>query len=560
MRNNKTIFWFLVAFLACAKQGIPPGGPVDETPPIIIRTFPDPGSTMVDPQISVRFWFNEGIQPSSASEAIFITPYPGENVSYKWRGKRLSIKFSKPLQQDKTYVITLGTGLRDYRNNGMQSSYTLAFSTGALIDEGEITGKVYDLKDSRGVDVWAYTVIDSLETNPFVQEPDYIVQCGKGGEFKFSHLSPGLYRLFVVKDLVSDRLYQSGEDEIGISWKDILLSGESKTPPEQLFFRMTKEDTVGPGLVRAFAVDKNNVALSFDEPVVIQAQKKNLISIVLEEEPADTLQLKLVYNNPVDPNSVKVMTGQQLEGKSYYITVNNFEDYSGHMVSPDYNHTLFNGSGEQDTTRPSLIQTYPLVNEKSADLDGMVRFIFSEAMDSSHFSDGFLLTDSSQIVVSGEMSWKSPAEFIFQSHEKLKSESNYCLSLSGKGVMDFSGNSLIDTVYYFSTMNVDTLSEIIGTILDPDSQAKGSVFIAARQIGSNLSYQQILQEPGRYRLKNVLPGLYLVEAFRDRDGNGKYSYGKPFPYRISERFAVYGDTIDVRSKWPNEGNDFRFFK
>ena len=59
----------------------------------------------------------------------------------------------------------------------------------------------------------------------------------------------------------------------------------------------------------------------------------------------------------------------------------------------------------------------------------------------------------------------------------------------------------------------------------------------------------------KYYLKDVLPGLYLLESFRDWDGDGRYSLGRPFPFKPSERFVVYQDTVRVRSRWPNEGND-----
>ena len=80
--------------------------------------------------------------------------------------------------------------------------------------------------------------------------------------------------------------------------------------------------------------------------------------------------------------------------------------------------------------------------------------------------------------------------------------------------------------------------------------------ITARQVqDSKITYTQILPQPGAYRFNAILPGQYLLECFRDRDGNGRFSPGKPYPYEPSERFIVYSDTVKIRSKWPNEGND-----
>jgi hypothetical protein len=55
-----------------------------------------------------------------------------------------------------------------------------------------------------------------------------------------------------------------------------------------------------------------------------------------------------------------------------------------------------------------------------------------------------------------------------------------------------------------------------------------------------------------------MPGPYLLEAFLDRDGNGRFDPGHPYPWRPSEPIAVYTDTVAARSRWPNEGNDFQW--
>ena len=52
-----------------------------------------------------------------------------------------------------------------------------------------------------------------------------------------------------------------------------------------------------------------------------------------------------------------------------------------------------------------------------------------------------------------------------------------------------------------------------------------------------------------------MPGEYLIDFFRDEDGDGRFFRGRPFPRQPAERYTLYPDTIRVRSRWPNEGND-----
>ena len=257
----------ILLFLACAVQRAPPGGPVDTTPPGVIRTIPVSGETNVNPDTRVEVMFSEGLIPVTSTEAVYISPFPGDGVKYQWRGKKLSIKFPEPLQPDRTYVISLGTGIKDYRNNAMDSTFTLAFSTGDELDKGEISGQLYMDSDAKGIDVWAYRMGEEHEPNPMIRTPDYIVQCESNGAFRFTYLTQGHYRIFVIRDYVSDRLYQPMEDEIGICYRDVILSAENAFKDDGLVFRIMREDTLGPSLSRARSLNRTHVVVQFDEYV-----------------------------------------------------------------------------------------------------------------------------------------------------------------------------------------------------------------------------------------------------------------------------------------------------
>ena len=125
------------------------------------------------------------------------------------------------------------------------------------------------------------------------------------------------------------------------------------------------------------------------------------------------------------------------------------------------------------------------------------------------------------------------------------------------------GNSLLDSIFctHFWTLNADTLSAISGIFTDEDSTANGRILLRARQVSpGDLFYSIELDKAGPYVFQNILPGIYLIDAFRDADGNGVYSYGQPLPFVPAERFVFYADSINVRSRWPNEGNDITLLK
>ena len=551
------ILFIMSILFACAKEGFPPGGPEDKTPPEIVHTAPEQGATMVDHYSSVQVWFSERIEPRSAGDAIFITPYVGESVKYRIRGNRITLNFSEPLDSNRTYVATFGTGIKDYRNNAMSESFTLAFSTDSVLDEGEISGRVFGVEDARGIDVWAYSIKKGQNPDPSELEPDYIVQCSTNGKFTFSHISPGFYRLFAVRDRLADRLYQAVEDEVGVTFKDAILTREGSPAVDGFFFRMTRADTTGPSLVRVEAVDRHQLRLRFDEPVFsVNGFPLSAISVMSTEDSLDTLVVRAIHPDPLNSQVVHVLTQDQEDGKRYTVFAKHLWDRSGNPIDSAFGRTSFAGVATPDTISPLLVRIEPKPDDKSVDLNARIRLCFNEAIDSLRFGKTFSMGDTLGSVVVGMFDWQSPLEVIYVPNENLQSLTTYQVEIIGMNAADLAGNTMADTLFEFKTLNADTLSEIAGRIMDSDSTDKGEIHIIARQTGTDeIRYEQVIPDTGKYIIKNILPGQYLLECFRDRDKNGLYSYGKPFPYEPSERFVVYSDTIMVRSKWPNEGND-----
>jgi hypothetical protein len=547
----------ILLIFGCAKEGMPPGGPEDRTAPEIVRTVPLLGETKVLQKTSVLVQFSESVNPTSAADAIFISPYPGAKIKNRWRGRNLKIIFPKPFESNRTYVITLGTSIRDYRNNPMKSSFTLAFSTGEILDEGEITGKIYTKADNKAIDVWAYRIKEDQDPNPSRDEPDYVIQCSIDGSFRLTYIAPFKYRLFAVRDRAADRIYQSGEDEIGVPFCDADLSSDKNNRVDSLFFRMSSSDTLSPVLVRAVSVNRNHVIAQFSEPVFITGtQPSPPFAIVSVSDTTDTLGIRFHYCDPVQSKLIHLHTEDMDQNTDYRIRTQEIADGSDNPVDAEYNTMQFGGMGQPDTTRPELTLTRPAFKETTADPFAPLRLCFDEAIDSMQFSSGCILKNSAGQTVNGIYRWKNPAECTFSPDGPLMSQANYNIVLSGTGVRDLAGNGLVDTVIFFRTINIDTLSEILGTVFDRDTAAQGEIFVTASQIKNpDIKYTAAFQQPGPYRIESVLPGEYLIDAYRDENGDRNYTTGSPFPFVPSERFTACGDTVKIRSRWPNEGNN-----
>ncbi|OGC00836.1 hypothetical protein A2V82_01975 [candidate division KSB1 bacterium RBG_16_48_16] len=546
----------LLLLWACAKQGFPPGGPVDKTSPRILDTYPANGSTLIPPDTRIEFIFNEGIDHPSCEESIFITPYPGEEVKYKWRGKKLRVEIPGGLLPNRTYVITIGTGSRDRRNNAMKESFSLAFSTGENLDDGVIEGNVYGKGRVEGTQIRAYDIVEMPDPNPSATPPIYITQASADGRFKMSYLALSRYRLFAMNDRDGNGLYDPEYDAIGVASKDVLLAKDNNSI-RGLNFQVAVRDTTPPVLKDVSVPDRIHLTLVFSEPM--DSTYLSEISNVDIFSPDDSLEILALYHDRHNPAYLHVLTKIQQAGKKYTVSVKQGTDLWGLPLVADSSRVEFSGSDRADSTRPAFLEMTPKDSTKTVSVDQSIHLLFSDFMDTTQFLRHVTLMDTLGNKVGLRALWPNLRKVYCYPDTLLGALTDYNFIVNVDSVFDYAGNALADTLFKksFKTLNPDTLSSISGRIHDADSLAKGRFHIrAAEKKGGE--YAIWTENDAVYSFKNVMPGLYTLEIFRDEDEDGRFSYGQPFPYRPADRFYVYSDTIDVRSKWPNEGNDIIF--
>lgn len=233
--NNLFISFVFLAFtFSCAVQEPPKGGEDDITPPKVVEIYPQ-NNTVNFTDNKIRITFDEYVDRRSFREALFISPQPKGEIKLNWSGKEVEIEFTTPLDRNRTYVFTIGKLLKDVnRGNPITEPITFASSTGPVIDEGKISGKVFDFsfvssksEIYRNLVVTAYK-IDNQDVNPENKQPDFICPVAPDGRFFFSNLPYGKFRLFAIVDNDRDFLYSPDFDNIAIT-NDVNLSADSSS-------------------------------------------------------------------------------------------------------------------------------------------------------------------------------------------------------------------------------------------------------------------------------------------------------------------------------------------
>lgn len=565
LRNAVGYILFIVLLASCAGQVAPQGGPVDTAPPTIISTSPLLYTTKFNGD-NIVLEFDEYVDHRSLEESIFISPNLGA-LEFDWSGTEVTIHFSEKLRTNTTYVVNVGTDVNDVHNrNRMAQAFTLAFSTGETIDRGAIEGKVYPQKSGdqvSGVMVFAYNlgVMDpdtlSADTlNPQTTRPDYITQTGKDGAFFFRHLSFGIYRVFAVKDEYRNLLYDPEIDEFGVPSKNIALTSDD-TLQTNVTMRLSTADTTAPRLLKVAPQDRRHLLVEFSEPMDTSTVSQYSFFI------GDTVKgnvLNTLAAAPALPSfsTFLVLTDEQIASHPYKLFAQESKDLSGHAVNPIASALGFNGGSLKDSLPPTVGAFSIRDSARNVELQPQIQIFFNDIMQKEQSSKSVLLQDSAKSPVPVSIRWLSNAAMEVSPKNPLTPKAWYKLTVELKNLLTQTGKRGKDTLrtVVFQTLDPEIFSSIEGILIDNNrSDTTGSFHLFAENITqkNSIPVRLILKKQGKFEFKDITEGQYILHAFRDRNENKKYDAGQPYPFKQSERFVNYPDTLKVRARWPLEG-------
>lgn len=202
-----------VGFISCAKQGLPPGGAVDRTPPGLLESDPPSGATDVPLTASVRLVFSEKLDGRSFERGFSMNPRV-RLAKLAWSDAEVTLVPIDSLYDDTTYVMVLASAIEDRRSNAIPIPVVLGFSTGSAIDRAVLVGRVLrGGKPSAHARVWLYVWTDERESDPEVDVPYRQTETDGEGNFLLPFLRPGgrSYELFAYKDANRTGAFEEGD-------------------------------------------------------------------------------------------------------------------------------------------------------------------------------------------------------------------------------------------------------------------------------------------------------------------------------------------------------------
>ena len=553
-----SIIFMIVVMGGCAGQFPPSGGPRDSIAPTIISTFPASNSLNFNGNY-FSISFSEFVKTSSVENALFISPSLG-TLTYNWSGTSVDIYYSLPLKNKTTYVVIVGTDVVDINNNNhLKETYSFAFSTGNVIDSSEIVGRVYDTQPSR-IFIFGYNSrsvnFDTL--SPHHVQPDYISQTSDDGKFTLSHLAYGTYRIFAIRDVDRNLLFDGESDEIGIAQNDIFLN-DSLPKVGDVFFQMERRDMTAPFMISIESMHSTEVVVTMSEPMNTGSFKNNIT--IVDSLTKIPLQIYDAYSDISISKKIFVQTYQQTN-TAYHLECYNVKDTSGNEMRRELSSAFFAGNIAIDTITPRIIYSSLTDSMKEVSCTEQFLFTFNTSIAVPKLTEWIFCTDSSGKTIGLKYEWKSPRTVLVIPEQKLSSAVWYSMALFCGRIESKSGNKFQDSVvnFRFKTMDENILGVLKGRIKRNEKLHSARIIILAKNIEMQKTPLRTAEanSNGEFVFENLYPGKHVVSAFSDDNGDGKYSYGNILPFIPAEKFVVHTDTIKIRSRWSVEGVIIKF--
>ncbi len=549
----------------CATPIRPSGGPVDSVPPALISSQPANGDVNVEAD-RVVLEFSERLDASSASRAVSVAPAFDTPPQVRARGRSLEIVFPDSLREETTYVISLGSELRDEHGIALQRPIAMAFTTGDVLDRGRISGRLINPASNTGIGGFqlfafrlpaVYGVLDSLSIppdsimamfsganaryslpDPRTDPPTYSTEATGDGSFRLEYLREGPYFIVALEDLNRNRRADDRERfavpafAVGIAVADS-ASGESIRALE-LF--VTVQDTSPPQLRRSRSISNQRFALSFDEPVRLRSHSTTAWTLS-DSATGVAAALASVYQNPNTPTEILLRSSEALLSQPYLLTTSStIADSSGNglnlaativpSASPDTLSIRFEGFLPAAAAADSVFLLRP---------DAWAGVRFNQPIDSLDFRQRVSVRGSDGLL-----------DYTTETQDGVRYDLNLPSAVRAFRVEV----QMTDSTYTrrFAVPGADALGSISGRV---EVHGESVVRVEAHP-ASGSPFESAANTNGTFAIRNLPPGAYRLRLYVDFNENGRWDGGSLAPYAPPEPLLWLSAPISVRARWEHE--------
>ncbi len=558
----------------CANIVPPSGGPRDTTPPKVLSSTPDNYSANFDKR-QIRIFFDEFVRFNNLNNELIISPPIKPAPEITLRGKSVLINLPDSLKTETTYHIFFGNAIVDITEGNALENYSFVFSTASYLDSMRLGGSLKDAFNLEAVEeafVMLYDAEHAYDSIPYIEQPKYITKTDKEGRFDFRYLANTSYKIFALKDINNNLIYDMPDERI--AFIDSMITPFD--PPQRIF--STPDDSIVDLSNDTFAKDTADVALDVDTiPKYTLVEFDTIDYDMFMFKEIDSTQ-SILNQSLIAKNAVLFVFRFPL--KDYHIQYLNISD-SRKYVAEEFNKT-------KDTLRIWI---------KDMDLDSLHAVLFhrGEVLDSINISTvprvgrvapRQVLHIRSNITSNTAMPYFSkptiqlttPARYYDLERIKLledsvpveplvyfrdtvlkrfliidydyKEHENYLLVIPDSTIYDFYGHANDSLVVDFKTDGKEDYGKLLLNVTMPDTTSQ--FIIQLMNDKDNMVREKVIRKPGRLYFERLTPGKYNIKAIHDKNFNRRWDTGVYLEGRQAERVYFIDSQIEIRAHWDLE--------
>ena len=515
---------------SCAAVSTPEGGPKDITPPELISSNPKSGSLQFKGG-EVILSFSEYIDEKSISNSISISPRLENPVDITYDDDNILLNFPDSLLNEQTYVITINRNLKDERKVAIDKSIQVAFTTGNIIDEGIISGRVYGNQE-YAVHLWKLTT--EFSDSIFLTDPLYVAETDKEGNFEFKYLAEGDYVLLGVdrsssgSKLIPDRMAYGVSSKKVITLEkegqiiDIPLRLRKEIPP----IKLTHGEWVGQKWGWIY-FNQEIDSLNIDNIILIDESKKQFKPSIFRDLQDKTRAL-LIADDTLSIGKAEIIIFSK-------------------EVSLDRKKINFRVSGKRDTTNIKKLLPESSVKIRHEKEGGpSVAIVFSKPILQISDSAMIMITDQDTLIENINM--VNPIEVNFIPSIGWVEKTNYNISIISEKLKPIEGKSFLDSIINISIKSEKALGYGGVTGVIKENYNNALIKLTSLNDESKFFYSAI-DTNLKFIFKSIPEGAYTLTLIKDEDKSGSFTFGQVIPFKPSEWFYIHPDTFNIRSNW-----------
>ena len=573
-----SVAYFLASCLmiaACATQVAPTGGPEDKLPPRVAGVSPAPKTANHPNELYVKLEFDEWINASIPRGAITISPPIEKKLRYEVHGKTLEVYSRAELDTGTTYTVTFAGGIKDLRGNALAKPFQVVFSTGATIDSLTLNGRVMvsdslvrkksypsvglylmgpERESKRYLEKYRDTVTKVLDSLPMLtkEEPLYLTAADSIGNFSFTGLKAGRYRVVAFVDGNGNHKIEPSSELAGVWISDLALS---ETTQDTLWIPLADLDTSHVELESVSQPFANVLEAKFSRHVYFDSAFADTSNCYLASSSADTLYPQLVYLGTESAPRF-YFEPKPKDDVLYKFVCRNGKDSLSRVLDSARNYAEIEWKEmAADTLAPKIQSVKVMGKAKNAFPDDSLIVIYNKPVLDS-LKDMFFIVegkDTTQVPVKK----LDPVRFVVVRGEPWPTDSKFNLlrGYTDTTLAKADSNGVRDTVIktkYENKLQFETVSKLkLASLVGKIPGAKSGALVRLKSVETGKFEYAKCSPYGVFSFNDLLEGGYIIDYYYADEGTDLPSGGSLNPFRFGSAWRTPIDTLKIKSG-PND--------